>query len=159
MSSWLAGLIGVLLGGVLTGAIQLLLGFRNERRRVRVGARLLLHEFDFLRGNIIRSLSAEGGLNDAWLRPRYDELSTIWAEYRNVVGAVLSYGHWQAVSLAIQNCDRLFAQSSGVRVDDVPVDTLSGVRNVLELAIGVLEPRAEGSWLSRRKDAYVSYAE
>jgi len=154
MSPWLAGLVGVVLGGVLTGAFQLIFAIREERRQVRVGARLMLHELDFFRTNITRAVAGEVSLNDRWLRPRYDELSAIWAKYRDVTGGVLSYGDWQAVSLALQNCERLFQGAP----DQVPAGTLGGVRNTLALAIEVLEPRAEGFRLRRAHDS-VSYAE
>lgn len=90
------GLVGVIVGGTITGGSTYFFERRRERRELKRASRLLDEEL------LIAETAATMCVEQRKWWPREDvELTTeAWREYRGVIALELSYAAWRAVSLA-----------------------------------------------------------
>jgi hypothetical protein len=121
------GLVGVVVGGVLTGVIQAVQQWRNDRIEARAAARLL---------------SAELSVQDLFLRSGVGDKPPpvgAWPQYRAVMARALEDKAWQAVAGAYAELELWHA---GTFAADVP--TLAGQVADAHLALQKMWLRSDG---------------
>jgi hypothetical protein len=91
----ISGLVGVLLGGLLTAGVQALFRQQDERRKRRHAARLLREEVIAV---IAVAREAEGLPRD-WSRTY--ALLGVWSEQRDAL-AILTYDEWSAITQLVR---------------------------------------------------------
>jgi hypothetical protein len=94
MSAAVIGLIGVIIGGVLTGGVEFALEHRREKRRGQAAARLVhaaLTDIDsFVKASLVRR---------AWLGDPADALSDAqWLEQRAILAEAPGFDGWYPVA-------------------------------------------------------------
>lgn len=109
MEQALFGLLGVIVGGVLTGLGPYVLATRAERRQARASARLLEAE---LRAIVIPLRVSDLTADDSKDIPRYDELwlkarkwmpaPRLWEAHRATLAEVLNPTEWNSLSRAYE---------------------------------------------------------
>jgi hypothetical protein len=114
MTEAIFGLVGVVVGGVLSGGV----GYALERRRATnaatVAARLLADELAFALWVLKIALDAR-----RWSDvPRYDFGVDLWAEHRALLASKLSVADWIQVSAAFRRLHDVVSGSRGHAHDD-----------------------------------------
>jgi hypothetical protein len=119
----LVGLLGVVVGAIISGGATYVMARRSEATQARTGARLLETELRTIAGSLgllLREPLVPGDSTDALTQ---DDLRAaiavpaprLWHEYRAVLAGVLSSEEWYAVSRAYENIELLrTAATSGV---------------------------------------------
>jgi hypothetical protein len=92
-------LAGVIIGGLLTGAIQLLLKRRDEERARLVAARLVLDELIDVASAIKGALKGKIRVREMLLDKSLDE---VWKEHRVVLAGEMDDGAWRRVSACVE---------------------------------------------------------
>jgi hypothetical protein len=117
MTEAIIGLVGVLLGGLISGGAAYILAKRADQARLRAAARLVELELvaaqSALNGrlHVIRNTLSHQGWDK--IRPRGREFSVShWLEHRGTLAAALSPGDWYAVQRAFAALD---AQNNTLR--------------------------------------------
>jgi hypothetical protein len=77
MSTAVAGLVGVIVGGALTGLVQFLLARLKDDRDAKVSARLFMHELVGIESRLARE-----SVVSASLKPHYERAAGVWSEQR-----------------------------------------------------------------------------
>jgi hypothetical protein len=128
-------LAGVIVGGLLTGAVQAFLQRRQERRALLVASRLILDELLWVQGVITEALT--GGGSDVRAILSGKSLDALWKEHRPVLAAELDQIKWTDVSVAVEGT-RLRVSASeapeegGLRVWKQQVETaISNLRGII----------------------------
>jgi hypothetical protein len=94
MAGAIFGLLGVIIGGLLTGAVSFIFERRRERIQARADARLILINYK------VFSLYIDEALNgDAWpsILPNIEWSYNIWLSARPNLAATLSRDDWDAI--------------------------------------------------------------
>jgi hypothetical protein len=105
MTGAIFGLIGVVVGGLISGGLSLILEWRKERVAARVAARLIREDL----------LPVSLGIEDvfggrAWLRdPDRRSREQSWVEHRSRLATVMKYEDYAAVVQAQIAADRFEA--------------------------------------------------
>lgn len=97
MAAVIFGLVGVVIGGLLTGAVQLYVEHVRNHRALRMAARFLIEHWVGLMVWIRRARSTEEDYEEL-MRIPFD--LTIWERYRELLTAHLSYDDWATLSSA-----------------------------------------------------------
>lgn len=94
MSQAIVGLIGVVIGGLLTGGVEFALERRRERRSGTAAARLVMESLDDIDSFIKASLARR-----AWLGDPSEILSNAaWSEHRVVLAEAPGFDGWYPVA-------------------------------------------------------------
>ncbi len=94
MTAAIFGLLGVIVGGVLNGVVAYWLERRREVREAIVGARLVRHELDLIRGDFEHFLRENRGS----AMPRVPIRHPAWDAHREILARVLPAPDWEMVS-------------------------------------------------------------
>jgi hypothetical protein len=108
-------LAGVIVGGLLAGAVQLVLQRRQERRALLVASRLILDELMWVANVIGTALT--GGVTDARQLLSGKSLDELWKEHRAVLAAELQQDVWTDIAIAVETT-RLRIEASDVPQED-----------------------------------------
>lgn len=96
MSEAVIGLVGVVIGGLLTGGVNYLLERRREKRSGQAAARLvhaaLTNASTFIEASLVERM---------WMGdPRQGLADDVWIEHRNGIAEAPAFDGWYPVSLA-----------------------------------------------------------
>lgn len=109
MTAAIFTLVGVIVGGLLSGVVQLLLHRRAESRVRLVAARLVLSELTWIASAIQAHLN--GGAPEFRTLLSRESLEGIWAEHRAILANELGDAAWNNVARAVwQSRLRLIAE-------------------------------------------------
>jgi hypothetical protein len=139
MSQAVAGLIGVVVGVVLTGVTQFGLRRLEKDSDAKVAARLLMDDLDGI-GRALRR-DPDEPLSSFFLVPRYERLGAAWQEYRAVLALVLGYTDWRAVSETMQALATIFLDEDSLEHSEAHVR--KHVAGLIDGCIDTLTPVAE----------------
>lgn len=179
MSQALIGLVGVVVGAVLSGGVGYLVARRDERRRARASARLLQAELrpvaDYLDAVVVGNLELFTGAGRPLLASALGPLlemtpPRLWAEHQALLAWALGTADWYAIASAYERVDQLrsVAETEGapdtrdaysgdvVELVSVAIDEVRrGVAALSRLAGGTPSPPASDPFfeLARRRAA------
>jgi hypothetical protein len=108
------GLIGVIVGALISGAATFLLARRQEARQAQAAARLLEAELRSTAGDLLllrASLQVEDNYADLRSQLRLPQ-QPAWKEHKPLLATVLTPSEWYAVASAYESIDSLRAASS-----------------------------------------------
>jgi hypothetical protein len=131
MTGAIFGLVGVIVGGLLTGAVASFRDWRSQRALSRAAARLLSAELSVQQAIIEQRAAAAD-------EPVSDDMPTVadWPEQRVVMAKVLDDETWITVAGAYANLVVWHAQSGRVPASR---DDMSALATQLETARGALQ--------------------
>lgn len=140
-----AGLIGVLVGAALAGAIQLALTIRRERQAAKVASRVLIGELRHA-ASVFEICAREG----AWLKP--PPYLPSWTNHCAALAAILDAESWGRLDSVCQSITRYVAMREQTPV--TPEELLKQDGRLLEVmqkfarqGIAILEPVCEARLL------------
>ncbi len=113
MTEAIFGLVGVVVGGLITGFVQGVQEWRRERADLRASARLLLRELQqaILGIRIVRPRMEAGGL------PAIGVNLTVWPEKQGLLARALSDADWQQVAQAFDRIG-LILENANLQTDE-----------------------------------------
>lgn len=119
-------LAGVIIGGILAGAVQMVVQRRAERRDVRVSCRLLLYELILAVGLTQGAMATDTHPAEALKQQLNDaDLNEVWTQHRTTLAAELNDEDWHVLRTAI-----------------VTIELYIGATE----AAPIYEPGAKGDW-------------
>ena len=95
MSELVAGLIGVIAGGIVTGAVHVFQTYQDRRLKRRVAARLIYGEL-VMAGNALRRIAEKGVWPDK--PPDFLDARTIWYAQREAFAAAVGAVDWDKIA-------------------------------------------------------------
>jgi hypothetical protein len=142
----IVGLLGVLVGGVLTGAIEFSLDRRRDSKAARVASLLLADDLAWSYGVLELILKS-----DRWLpRPgKLTRISTVmWEEQRLLLGTTISSADWMALAAAahqLQIAEVMIYEDvkPGDPITDEERQALENVKDHLRHATAILRRYAD----------------
>lgn len=130
------GLLGVVVGGMLNGAVARWQALRTESDAVRAVARMMLH--DAIRATVASEEIAKYRL---WPTEQYwPSPNARWAEHEQLMAGALDFIDWAVIDKAwraVANVD-LGTAEAGAAVDNTAVDRLADAHRALAEAVPVL---------------------
>jgi hypothetical protein len=96
MSEAVIGLVGVVIGGLLTGGVNFLLEHRREKRSGQAASRLVHAALTSTTTFVEASLVERMWMGD----PREGLADDVWVEHRNAIAEAPAFDGWYPVSLA-----------------------------------------------------------
>jgi hypothetical protein len=165
MSTALAGFLGIIAGGLLTGAIQTATSWIDRRRGGRVAARLLYMHLWWARDAVAAAYTEKYWNPDIG----WDLFAATWQEQREPLAVVMNTPHFLAVASAFNAIDQLaLIRNNDIKSGhehDVPSgspqpsvftaspDYRTGYEANLHYAMLVVHT-ASFTWYERRKSVY-----
>lgn len=156
MTEAIFGLVGVIIGAFLSGAVALAVDARRDRRDCIVAARLVSHEISMLSAEIEFWIKAKQISTDALPLPR-----SSWDENRVALARALPAPDWEMVSATYTWVDLINGDPlTSKEMNDDLVDYYRSVHTEMTGGIKSLEPLVEGMrprvplrirWQRRRK--------
>jgi hypothetical protein len=136
MTAAIFGLVGVLVGGLLNGAVARWQARRTESDAVRAAARMMLNE-------AINVTVAAEEIAKARLWPTRQYWPTViarWGEHEGLLAGALTFDDWASVSHAVRALERIDVEDveTGGRVDDRRTTSLESVGTAFAEALPVL---------------------
>ena len=146
MEAAIFGLVGVIIGGVITAGSNYLLERRRERAisqresrnqaiEIRRAARLI--DAELLRARAAASIAIK---NKHWWIPDAKLKTEAWEKYCSVIAPVLSYGDWVAVVKAVLAIDDLSLDRLPGDIPDSTVELLVPMLQDIEAGLNALAP-------------------
>jgi hypothetical protein len=106
MTAAIFGLIGVIIGGLITSGVELFRDSFRERRGLRSAVRLVDDEL----GYVVAAL--DNVLEVGKWRPQQDDLErSAWEESKPLLAAALELNDWRGIVIAYLHMDNFVAQS------------------------------------------------
>jgi hypothetical protein len=135
MGSAVVGLVGVIVGALLSGSTAFLMARRGEAQQARAAARLLEAELRSVAGNLhllIASLKVTDNYADLRELLRLPP-QTAWDGHKPLLAATLGATEWYAVAAAYESIDTLRAASAtdGLFLDEGRRVVHTAIRDLL----------------------------
>jgi hypothetical protein len=102
MSEVLAGLIGVIAGGLVTGILQVIQTSRARRLECRVAARVILADLIRIGGTVEQQAGVPNWRDDP---VNFDREFAVWAAQREALAAGVTTYDWYAVAMAYKHLE------------------------------------------------------
>ena len=127
------GLIGVIVGGFLNGAVQWKIASRAERRASRAAARLVMDDLLQVEGEIDQALE-DGVWGDLAASPPTLEA---WTEHRTTLTS-LPFRDWAMITNAVSFARNVLREirTGGLPEDPIPEATVPRLRRLTETLVG-----------------------
>lgn len=147
MSQAIFGLVGVVVGALITVGFEWWRDWRRERAEAVAGLRLL--ESDLANAEAVCAVA----LRDGWWAGGRTAPTTAWRQYRTALVRVLDRSEWHTLEVAMASVESLFLgfdmqlrqreRPEGVAINDADRDHLADVAQNIRDAQAVLRAHVE----------------